>query len=92
MRDLLTVAADLAHAELDQVIGLKFAARPAISLLELDSEEIVDLDEFAVFDTSRAAVIRELDFDNGIGRDGLFNFKAGPRSRNIFQNGPLRVN
>jgi hypothetical protein len=56
----LPALAHLAQAELDQVFGFESAARPAISLLKLDSKQVVGFFEFAVFDAGLAVFALEL--------------------------------
>ena len=58
------------------MVGFELAARPAVSLFKLNSKQIVDLGEFAIFDYRLAAVIRELKRDNGIRGNRLFNFQT----------------
>jgi len=48
------------------MLGFKFAARPAIALLELDSKEVVCFFEFTVLDACLAAIALELKRDDRI--------------------------
>ena len=54
------------------MIGFELAARPAVSLLKLDTEQIVCFGAFAVYDTGLAAVLWKLESNNCIGRNGFF--------------------
>jgi hypothetical protein len=85
----LFAVADLAEAELNQVLRFESAARPSVSLLKLDANQIIRFFEFAVFYSGLTAVAFELQRNNGIGRDGLFEFKTCTRSGDIFQNCPF---
>ena len=58
------VLGDLVQAELNQMVGLKLAAGPAISVLKLNSEHIVRFSELAVHDSGLTAVIRKLKSDD----------------------------
>jgi hypothetical protein len=71
------------------MLGLKFAAGPPIALLELDSEKVIGLFEFTVFYAGLAAIALELKRDNGVGRNGFFEFQACTRCRYIFEDCPF---
>ncbi len=72
----LTAFAHLAQAELYQVFRFESAAGPAISLLELNSKQVICLFEFAVFYAGLTAIAFELKRDDGIGRNRLFKLEA----------------
>jgi hypothetical protein len=68
--------ADSSQAKLKQMVGFKLAARPTISLLKLDSKQIVNVSGFAVFDASLATIIRKVESDNSIGWNRFLDFKT----------------
>jgi len=74
---------------LEQVFGFEFAAGPAITLLELDSEKVIGFFESAVLYAGLAAIALELQRYNRIGRNGFFEFKTGSRRGNVFKDCPL---
>jgi hypothetical protein len=71
------------------MVRLELAPGPTISMLELNSKQIVDLGEFAVFDAGLAAVICKLERNNRIGWNRILDFKTGARWGNVFQHSPL---
>lgn len=73
------------------MLRLKAAPGPPVPLLKLDSEEVIDLVEFAVFCARLAAFIRKFQRNNRIRRNRLFNFEAGSGRRYIPQNCPLAL-
>jgi hypothetical protein len=85
----LAALAHLAQAKLDQMFGLESAAGPAISLLKLDSKEVVGFFEFAIFYAGLAVFALELQRYNRIERNRFLYFEAGAGWRNIFQDSPL---
>jgi hypothetical protein len=62
----LSAIADLAEAELNQVLGFELTARPAIALLKLDTKQVVRFFEFAVFYAGLTAVAFELERDKSV--------------------------
>ncbi len=71
------------------MIGFELTTRPAVSLLKLNSEEIICLFKLAVFDSSLTAILRKLESDDCVGGYGYFKSNACARSGNIFQDCPL---
>jgi hypothetical protein len=80
---------DAMQPELDQVVWFEFSAGPSISLLEFDSEQVIQFIESAVLDAGLAPVSSELKRDECIGLDGVLHFKACARRRYITQYGPF---
>ena len=76
---LLSAVAHLAQAELNQMLRFEFAARPAVSLCELDSKEVIRFFKFAVLYTSLTAITLELKRKHGFGCYGFLEFKTGTR-------------
>jgi hypothetical protein len=58
------------------MVGFVLTARPTISLLKLDSKQIVNVSGFAVFDASLATIIRKVESDNSIGWNRFLDFKT----------------
>jgi hypothetical protein len=58
------------------MVGFKLAARPTISLLKLDSKQIVYVGGFAVFNASLASIVRKVESDNSIGWNRFFDFET----------------
>jgi hypothetical protein len=56
----LAVLAHLAQAKLDQMLGFESAAGPTISILKLDSKEVVGFCKFAIFYSGLAVFALEL--------------------------------
>ncbi len=71
------------------MIGFELEAGPAVSLLKLNSDQIVCFCKLAVFSSSLTAVLRELESDDCVGGYGFFKSDACTRSGNIFQDCPL---
>ena len=71
------------------MIGFELAARPAVSLLKPNSEQIICISKLAKFDSSLTAALRELESDDCVGGYGFFKSNACTRSGNIFQDCPL---
>jgi hypothetical protein len=71
------------------MIRFELAARPTVSLLKLDSEQIVDFGEFTVLDASLAAIIRKMESDFTIEWNRVLDFETCARWGNVFQNRPL---
>ena len=55
---------------------LKPAARPSVSLLELNSKQIVDFVKPAIHGSGLAVFVFKLKRNDGIGRNRYFDFKA----------------
>jgi len=85
----LAVLAHLAQAKLDQMLGFESAAGPTISLLKLDSKEVVGFFKFAIFYAGLAVFALELQGYQGIERNRLLDFEARAGCANVFQDSPL---
>ena len=85
----LAVLAHLAQAKLDQMLGFESAAGPTISILKLDSKEVVGFCEFAIFYSGLAVFALELQRYQGIERNRLLDFQARAGCANVFQDSPL---
>lgn len=57
---------------------LKPTTGPSVSLFKLNSKQIVDFVKPAIFYSSLAMFVLELECDNSIGSNGYIDFKAGP--------------
>jgi hypothetical protein len=71
------------------MLRLKFAAGPAIPLLELNSKQIICFLKLAILYAGLTTVGFELQRDNGIGWNRLLKFEACARWRDVLQNGPF---
>lgn len=78
-----------AQAELKEVLGLVFEARPTVSIQEFDSQEKSDMLERAVFHFGGAAGSRGIQRNNGSRRYRLLGLKTGASGRDILQCGPI---
>lgn len=90
--DCLPAFADFLQAELEQVIGSKPAAGPAISLFKLNTQQVVDLVELAVFYAGLTTIALKLQGNNSIRWDRGLDFKTCTRRRNVFENCPFAMN
>jgi hypothetical protein len=61
------------------MIGLESAARPSVSLFELNAEQIFDFVESAIFHAGLTAILCELERYDGIRRNRRLRFKTGAR-------------
>ena len=80
---------DAVQPELNQVVRFESSAGPSISLLEFDSEQVINFVESAVYDSGLAPVGSELERDVCVGLDGCLHFEACARRRYIIQYGPF---
>jgi hypothetical protein len=74
------------------MIRSKPAAGPAITLLKLNAQQIVDLVELTVFYASLTMIALKLQGNNSIRRDRGVDFKACARRGNVFENSPFTAN
>jgi hypothetical protein len=61
------------------VFGLESAAGPTVSALKLDSQEVIGFLVFAIFYASLTVLAFEVERNNSMGRDRLFEFEARTR-------------
>ena len=71
------------------MIRFEFAAGPAISILKMNSKQIVYFIRLAIFDSRLAAILFKLERDNGIRWYKFFEFETCTGCRNVFQDRPL---
>lgn len=76
MSDRLSFISDFSQPELDQVLGLELASRPAIALLELNSEEVFHLVALAILHGRLALVVGKLKGDGRARRNQLLDFET----------------
>ena len=86
---LLSAVAHLAQTELNQVLGFKSAAGPAIALLKLDTKKVIRFFEFAVFYAGLTAVAFELERNKSVRCNGFFEFKTCTGCGYIFEDCPF---
>ncbi len=82
---------DSAQAKLNQMLGLKPAARPAVSLFKLNTQQVIHFVELAVFYASLAAITFELKRHDCFGWYRFFDFETCAGWRNILQDRPFAV-
>jgi hypothetical protein len=73
------VFGDFMQAELNQMIGLKPATGPSISLLELNPKQIFHFIGSAIFYASLTAIRCELERDDGVRWDRLLDLETCAR-------------
>jgi len=77
--------------ELNQMLGLELAARPAVSVCKLHSHKIARKVGDAVSYQGFATALRKLKRYHGARRDRILHLEAGAAGRNILESRPLRA-
>jgi hypothetical protein len=80
---------DTMQSELDQVVRFESSAGPSVAVLELDSEQVIQFVEGAVFDAGLAPVGSEFERNDGVGRDRFVHFETRTRRRYVSEYSPF---